>query len=299
MSAPTTSPDLFSAISSPASACGATPCAGGGGLTSGRHGQDHALASLSAWQAWVVGWTTSGTYGRTGSTSSNSDALRSSLVNRLKQRFATAGSTLFNLTWKESTTPSQQLVSLLRASVPRTSDYAYSSWVTPTTRDWKDSPGMTAQRDGKDRIDQLPRQAYLAGWPTTRANDGTGDKIPPGRQGGLALKQAVALAAWNTPAASDGTGGKRPHPDTTMTGRHPTGRKVNMGLASQAHIGFINTPPARLTASGQMLTGSCAGMGSGGQLNPAHSRWLMGLPPEWDDCAPTAMPSARRSRRNS
>ncbi len=299
MSVQTTLQASPNAISSPVSACGRTPCDGGGGPTTGPCGQALALASLSAWQAWVTGWTTSGTYGRTGSTLSNSAALRSSLVNRLKQQFDTAGSTLFNLTWKESTTPSQQLVSLLRASVPRTSDNAYSSWVTPTTRDWKDSPGMTAQRDGKDRIDQLPRQAYLAGWPTTRANDGTGDKIPPGRQGGLALKQAVALAAWNTPAASDGTGGKRPHPDTTMTGRHPTGRKVNMGLASQAHIGFINTPPARLTASGQMLTGSCAGMGSGDQLNPAHSRWLMGLPPEWDDCAPTAMPSVRRLRRNS
>jgi len=83
-----------------------------------------------------------------------------------------------------------------------------------------------------------------------------------------------------------------------MTGKHPSGRKVNMGLARQAHIGFIKTEPARLTATGEMLTGSTAGMESGGQLNPAHSRWLMALPPEWDACAPTATPSSRRSRKN-
>lgn len=38
---------------------------------------------------------------------------------------------------------------------------------------------------------------------------------------------------------------------------------------------------ARLTASGQLLTGSDAGMESGGQLSPHMSRWLMGYPPEW------------------
>lgn len=34
-------------------------------------------------------------------------------------------------------------------------------WTTPSSRDWKDSQGMTAQRaDGKSRNDQLPRQVF-------------------------------------------------------------------------------------------------------------------------------------------
>jgi hypothetical protein len=49
-----------------------------------------------------------------------------------------------------------------------------------------------------------------------------------------------------------------------------------------------------------MLTGSSAGMESGGQLSPSHSRWLMGLPPVWDDCAVTAMQLLlKRPKRSS
>lgn len=38
---------------------------------------------------------------------------------------------------------------------------------------------------------------------------------------------------------------------------------------------------------------------AGAALNPAHSRWLMGFPPEWDVCAPMETLSCRKSRRNS
>jgi hypothetical protein len=73
--------------------------------------------------------------------------------------------------------------------------------------------------------------------------------------------------------------------------RHGSNLKDFAKLASEG--------PARLTASGEMLTGSTAGMVAGGQLDPAHPRWLMGLPPEWDACAPTGTVLTRRKPKAS
>lgn len=261
-------PGLRNAISSPVSAPGAMPCDAPAGRMCAPSGPVPALASLSARQAAEKGLLTSGIFGQRSSISSASATLTQFLASRLQARTALLGSTLYTLTWKERVTPSGRLIPALRASVRRILDSDCTGWLTPAARDWKDTPGMALERmDGRSRLDQLPRQATLAG--------------------------------WATPTACDGNGGKRPHPGTTLSGRHPSGRKVNMGLASQVHIGFMNTEPARLTAYGKLLTGFSAGMAAGGQLNPAHSRWLMGLPAEWDACAGMATPLSRRRPRRS
>jgi len=360
--------DLLNATSSPELASGPMPCDKPDGPMIARSGPDRALASLSARQAKEQGLLTSGTYGPHGSTSSSSADLQSSLVNRLKQRFATAGSTLFKLTWKELTTPAGRSLSLLRASVRRISDNdctswptpnagpqndtdtrwkqrreeckarhgnngfgltlgmatqlsawptpmannatkdcnrfrpdfqnglgaiaSLSSWATPTTRDHKNTGNLEnyiyGSKTGRIREDSTSTQAWLASWPTTTVNDATGSKYSYSQgkhdKPVMKLPGAVDLVGWLTPATSDTNGVRE------MDGKRSGCLNTQVNLIDG---------PARLTASGKLLTGSTARMESGGQLNPAHSRWLMGLPPEWDDCAVTAMQSLPRQRKRS
>lgn len=86
---------------------------------------------------------------------------------------------------------------------------------------------------------------------------------------------------------------------TTRVGGNGTASRKRTSIRGNIEQAAVLATQVRLTASGEMQTGFTSETTSGGQLNPAHSRWLMGLPPEWDACAVTAMQSLPPKRKRS
>jgi hypothetical protein len=193
------------------------------------------------------------------------------------------------------------------------------------------SPTMRDHHPSKfdpDRADcqiQLSHQAQLSAVPTpctpnggrsisTEAMDATG-RTTDGRKHTASLEHTVKFSAVATPRSEDSqcAGSHRGTPDT---------------LHSQANLAAVTTPSARdwkdtsgmsesgvdpdgstrsrldqlprqaqLAASGATATGGTAETASTGQLDPAYSRCLQGLPPEFCDCAVMAMQSLRKRRK--
>ncbi len=137
------------------------------------------------------------------------------------------------------------------------------------------------------------RETVLIGWPTPIASNGRGAGNF-NRQGGVNLQTAALLAGWPTPTPTT-SNDRSPCPQEAMRTYRDNGTKIQKRLQDVAAL----CGPARLTASGEMLIGSTAGMDGGGQLDPDHSRWLMGFPPEWEECAPTETLSTLKRRQRS
>lgn len=308
------SPNLPNVIFSQGSEDGVTHCASLTGQMMCVCGQVHALASLSAKVVSSLGFRISGTSGQAGSISSRSAALTLSLGSRLQRRLHNRGSSLFNLTWSLQSTDSGAQYWRLRVSARRTSGNGSTSWPTATQRDWKSSASNLHGMNSRP----LNETARLASWPTCTVKDASNTRNATANRSatakpahlGLTLVDAVS---WVTPLASDSRGvGPNQHTRScvhqaqlaswiTPAAHEACGtpeqfleRKRKLKGACGVSLTSLN-----LQAIGMMSNGSTAETTDGGQLNPAHSRWLMGYPAEWDYCGATAMQLFRSSGRSS
>jgi hypothetical protein len=297
--------------SSPGSASGLTPCETRVGPTTGRCGPDLAPAPRSRQQAKandalnvaaavisatlekpdissasiaaVIASPTVGTFGLSLLASSRRAALHGSLESRLRAQTGAYGSLLYKLTWRQWDIPLAAPICALRGSAARISgnELILSGWPTTTSNN---STGAGTQ--GREGGENLQTAVHLADWPTPLRADGRGRAAAHKNS---ELPNCVELAGWTTPQAHDtsprGSGQKEKH-------------GTKHGCACLARDA-MKAEPARLCSDGSLLIGSTAEMKSGGQLSPAHSRWLMRLPPEWDACAPTATRSTPRRRSTS
>src|SRR6187399_594687 len=332
---PMTSEDSPACISSQESRSGTTPSPSPDGLPINPSGQEAAPAAPSPQPVSAKRKTIRAIFGQTSFASSKHEDLSASLASRYRRLTASAGSTLYSLTWTQRLTPSGHSISAQRASALPTSAkdcIGALGWPTPCVKDDNNSrmgPEAAARellREGKGS--SLASSATLAGWPTPCANPANGTpeaflerkrkSVERGSEMGISLTDlgvVSQLAGWPTPNQRDYRSGMENRAAGDKLGMHAVGLNDWAMLAGWAtpsawDMGRLSSPradlgkkadgsknqiglpnQARLTASGEGPIGFLLGPNgwethpASGQLNPGHSRWLMGIPRIWCECA--------------
>ena len=306
--------DIPSATSSPVEDFGVSPCDRQDGQTTDPCGREAAPAPASARRAKGEGLMMLVTSGRNGFGSSASAGLQRCLESRLMQRLDTAGSTLWDWTWRAKATPLRRRYFQRQALERRTSATGFSSVPTPQARlngggDYTNPEKALLRLEAGHQIN-LSDLATLAAVPTPMAGSPATETYNAAGNTDYS-RRIVELASVTTPRSEDSqcAGAHRGSPDT---------------LHSQANLASISTPSARdwkdtsgmsdhgvdpdgsthsrldqlpqqaqLAASGPTATGgtgataSTGQLGKGstpssGQLNAGYSRWLQGVPVMWD-----------------
>lgn len=203
------------------------------------------------------------------------------LANKLRRRTDLGGSILFTLTWKVRVTPLGRPICALRASAHRTSDKDYGSWPTQQTSDVTGG-GQAKRLDGRSNLND----AVMTAWATPKASDGSGGRTTTTEGGGNSHLDIQVRAAWPTPCSQDTRSYSDQAAANWVAGTTTNGHGLDLNLATKL-------------VSGLAPSGFAAPTEKRGSLNGAFSRWLMGIPKEWDDCVPTATRSALKSRKHS